>query len=279
MTIEIRQDVLTHALTARFAATFDRPVPDRAAQQGVHWCLCTPQAPTGTLGQDGHPAAGGSFLPESDLPRRMWASSEIEFLRPIAVGEAIERRSSVADVKEKTGSSGNLLFVDVSHDVHAGGELAVRERQTIVYRPSANGSAAGPRELVFPAPSPDRGAQWKWQREIAPSTSLLFRYSALTFNSHRIHYDLDYAREKEGYPGLVVHGPLMATLLLDLCDRELGSNKLVGFGFRGVSPAFANEPLLLVGRPGDGDIIELAVVGADSRIVMTAKAGLAHSSV
>ncbi|AUW57105.1 hypothetical protein C1T17_02400 [Sphingobium sp. SCG-1] len=271
MNEEIREDIITPALAARIAATFDREPPQHDARQGVHWCLCTPDAMTANLGQDGHPTGKGGFLPRSPLPRRMWAASEVEFLRPLRVGAVVERRSTVVNTAEKSGGSGQLMFVTVEHEVRCGGEMAVREKQTIVYREAATSESGQSEEMSFPKPDPSRGDGWAWQRAITPTTPLLFRYSALTFNSHRIHYDLLYARSEEAYPGLVVHGPLMASLLLDLCDRQMGSNRLAFFAFRAKSPAFVNEPLLLVGKPGAGEI-ELAVLGGDGRAVMAANA-------
>lgn len=274
MSVENKDDILTPAFAAQFAATLDRDVFDAEAPQGIHWCLCTPQTPTADLGPDGHPAGGGGFLPASPLPRRMWASSAVEFFVPIMVGSQVKRKSRVLDVTEKSGGIGKLLFVNVQHDVEADDTLALREKQTIVYREAVTVNQPLPEPTPFPNPSPDRGQGWEWQRAIAPSVPLMFRYSALTFNTHRIHYDLAYVRNQEGYPGLVVHGPLMATLLLDLCDRELGRNKLATFAFRGKAPAFADEPLLLCGRP-DGQNIALAVLGADGRTVMEASATIA----
>lgn len=267
MSEEHRRDVLTPALAAHFAATLDRSVADEVAPQGIHWCLCTPETATRSLGEDGHPAGGGGFLPPSPLPRRMWASSDVEFLRPLRVGAAVERHSRVLSAKEKTGGRGPLLFVTVAHETASEGETAVRETHTIVYREAAMPARTG----SPPEPATDVGRDWPWRRVVTPSPPLLFRFSALTFNSHRIHYDLAYAREVEGYPGLVVHGPLMATLLLDLADRELGSNRLARFAFRALSPAFAGEPLTLVGRPGNGTV-SFAVLGVDGRTVMTAEA-------
>lgn len=271
MSTETRTDILTPALAGRFAATLDREVPENQARQGIHWCLCTPEAATQDLGADGHPAGGSRFLPQSPLPRRMWASSEVEFLSPIAIGATVERRSEVLDAVEKTGGSGKLLFVTVGHEVGSDGMIAIREKQTIVYREASEPKPGQPGRMSFPEPDTARGEGWKWQRPVTPTPPLLFRYSALTFNSHRIHYDLPYARDEEAYPGLVVHGPLMATLLLDLCDRELGANRLARFAFRAKAPAFVNEPLLLAGKEED-EGIELAVIGADGRTVMAATA-------
>lgn len=270
---ELRRDRIDPALLARWCATFDRAAPaDGTVPQGLHWCLCTPDAPSATLGPDGHPLrddAPGSFLPPIPLPRRMWASSRTEFLLPLRVGEAVERRSQVLSVAEKSGSSGALAFVEVEHVTSGEAGAAVREVQTVVYREAADPAAP-------PAPPPlGTGtfdpAPWPVHRALTPSEVLLFRYSALTFNSHRIHYDLPYAAEVENYRGLVVHGPLTATLLLDLARRELGDNVLKSFVFRGFSPAICGEMLHLMLRSKNA-AFELGAFAADGRKVVEASA-------
>ncbi len=264
---ETRHDQLTPALLARFRATIDSEEASNTAPQGIHFCLCTPDAATGALDSDGHPRRG-SLLPPVPLPRRMWASSKMEFLSPLTVGAAIERRSTVTAIAEKTGASGDLVFVTIDHETKADGTIAVREEQTLVFR-------AAPTDAPAPRP-PDQSidiGQWPWHRPLIPGPALLFRYSALTFNSHRIHYDLPYAVGEEHYRGLVVHGPLTATLLLDLVAREIGYNRLRHFAFRGAAPAFAGEPLHLVGRQA-GDTITLSALGGDGRTIMTAEAML-----
>ena len=270
---DARRDRIDAGLVARWCATLDRTAPaDGEVPQGVHWCLCLPDAPTATWGKDGHPHRddeAASFMPPVPLPRRMWASSKIDFIRPLRAGAAIERRSRIASVTAKTGGSGHLVFVDVAHDTLGDGELAVREVQSIVFREAAPHGAP-------PAPPPLGSGTfdatgWDTIRTIAPDAPLLFRYSALTFNSHRIHYDLPYATGEEGYRGLVVHGPLTASLLLDLARRELGDNRLRHFAFRGMSPGIAGEPLHLAFR-GAGEAIELGAFAADGRQVMSATA-------
>ncbi len=269
---QVQHDLLTPALLARFRATINSCETGEVTPQGIHWCLCLPEAATADLGEDGHPRRSdspNSFLPPIPLPRRMWASSKVEFVSPIAAGAAIIRTSTVAAVSQKSGGSGSLVFVDVDHDTTADDRLAVRERQTIVYR-----AATAP---VAPVPAPANIdpdlTGWDWHRSLLPSEPLLFRYSALTFNSHRIHFDRPYAVEAEGYRGLVVHGPLTATLLLDLAARHLGPNRLRNFAFRGVSPAFAGEPLHIAGRLA-GDTVVLEALGGDGRTVMAATASL-----
>ncbi len=262
-----RRDWVAEDTLIRFRATLDTPARGDTVPQGFHWCLCLPDDPTGSLSSDGHPDKGG-FLPPVPLPRRMWAGSDIEFLAPITVSADIERRSQVRKVTEKTGASGALVFVEVEHSTWANGVEAVRERQNIVYREAAVTSI----EMPDASGSPDLSG-WSWRRSIEPSPVLLFRYSALTFNSHRIHYDPVYAMAEERYPGLVVHGPLMATLLLDLCARAHGPDALSRFSFQAKSPAFAGQPLHFVGRQDEGGLI-LQAIGADGRVVMLATAAL-----
>ena len=269
-------DMLDEALAARWLATFDLPNPDPAIMpQGIHFALCTPDAPTAALGEDGHPArndSADSFLPPFQMPRRMWASSDIQFDKPIEVGSLIERRSRVVSVREKEGRTGPLAFVELEHITRANGAIAVTETQTLVYReaavPDAPLAPPEPGSAVFDASDCD--AIWT----VTPDPRLLFRYSALTFNTHRIHYDAPYAREVERYRGLVVHGPLTASLLLQLAARELGENAVDSFEFRGVSPAVAGEELTLVMHHPDEGTGEfgMGAFAADGRQVMKVRA-------
>jgi len=270
---DVRHDHVEPAAVNRWLATLDRAAPaDGSVPQAYHWCLCLPDAPTAILGADGHPVRGDSddsFLPPIPLPRRMWAASKVEFLTPLRSGQSIMRSSRVASITEKQGGTGKLVFAEVAHETHGDGALAVREIQSIVFRePAPAGAPAAP-------PPPGEGkfdaSGWDAHRMLVPSEALLFRYSALTFNSHRIHYDLPYATHEEGYRGLVVHGPLTATLLLDLAALHLGDNMLQRFAFRGLSPAICGDPLHLVLRRDD-DTIALAAFAADGRQVMAATA-------
>lgn len=261
---QVRHDMLTPALLARFRATFDSDDTGDVAPQGIHWCLCTPDTASAALDTDGHPRRG-DFLPPVPLPRRMWASSKLVFAAPIMVGAKIERRSVIAGIEEKTGGSGPLMFVEVDHVTTSNGVVAVTERQTIVYRGASSSGAAPSRQ------GDDPPSGYPWQRMLTPVERLLFRYSALTFNSHRIHYDAPYATDQEDYKGVVVQGPLTATLLLDLAAHHVGANRLSSFDFRCVSAAIAGESLQLAGRQV-GLAIALAAIGPDERIVMTATA-------
>lgn len=274
---EVRQsDRLDEALAARWLATFDLAKPQPALMpQGIHFALCTPDAPTARLGKDGHPSREDSpqgFFPPVSQPRRMWAASEIQFCAPLAIGAVVSRTSRIASVTEKDGASGQLVFVEVEHRTSANGTLSVIEKQTLVYRDDAAADAP------LSPPPPGEGAfdasGWSRTRTITPSETLLFRYSALTFNTHRIHYDAPYARDVERYRGLVVHGPLLASLLLQVAGEEFGDNRLARFNFRAVSPAICGEPLTLALRRS-GDAIELGSFASDGRQTMKASASLA----
>ena len=255
--------------TAALLALLDHPAeplaPGTPAPLGAHWLYFHRAARQSALGPDGHARRGGFLPPVDALPRRMWAGGQLDFTGPLCIGEAAQRRSTVADVAAKQGSTGPLVFVTVEHEIGGPGGVAVTERQDIVYRgPPVSGGA----------PRPPRAAptEARWRRTIRPDPVLLFRYSALTFNGHRIHYDQPYATETEGYPGLVVHGPLLATLLLDLCRREAG-RPVRRFEFRAVAPVFDTAPFTVAGNP-EGDTIALWVEGRDGALAMTATAVL-----
>lgn len=242
---ERASELLTPVLTERFLATFNRDGESFAGAEApllLHHALCHPVAATSELGPDGHPHRGG-FLPPITLPRRMWAGGAIAFHSAARVGETVTRTSVIDDVRIKQGRSGTLCFVTVTHDYSAEGRAVLSERQDIVYR-DAPVPGTAPRT---PPPAPE-GVM---RREVDPSPELLFRYSALTFNSHRIHYDLPYVTGEEGYPGLVVHGPLQAALLVQYA-ADLRSAAPARFEFRGLSPAFSGHPLVLHASEEDG---------------------------
>lgn len=208
-----------------------------------HWLHFLPRVRQSELGLDGHPARGG-FLPPVPLPRRMWAGSLLRFHEPIPLSAVMERRSSIADVAAKFGRSGPLVFVKVAHEINVGGKLVLDEQQDIVYRDiAAPNRSQSPTDSSASIPQPPRSSELT--REVTPDSALLFRYSALTFNSHRIHYDLPYCQTVEGYPGLVVHGPLVATLLLDHFLKHDSRRRLRGFRFRAEKPLFATAPFKL----------------------------------
>ncbi|AKQ42713.1 hypothetical protein CP97_12710 [Aurantiacibacter atlanticus] len=258
-------ELLTSTLVERLYATLDRegPVTEGAeAPLLIHHCLCQPAVPTSALGPDGHPPRGG-FLPPVPLPRRMWAGSAINFHSAPRIGEQVTRRSIIDDVTLKEGRSGRLCFVTVSHQVYAGGREVLHERQDIVYR---DVPPADTRPRASPSPAPTGAAQ----REIRPTPELLFRYSALTFNGHRIHYDYPYATGEEGYPGLVVQGPLQAMLLAQYAE-ELRGCAPARFSFRSLSPIFGEAQFTLNAREEDG-ATALWTAGAGGPIAMEARA-------
>lgn len=231
-----------------------------------HWFYFLPRAPQSRLGPDGHPERGG-FLPPIPYPRRMFAGARLRLHRPLALGAPARREGVIRTVTTKSGRSGSLAFVTVGYSFFQGDVLCLEEEQDIVYRePGPPVPAPAPAEL----PPPPAGA---WSRVVAPDSRLLFRFSALTFNAHRIHYDRDYATREEGYPGLVVHGPLTAILLLELVRRN-ASRPVAGFSFRGQAPLFDLAPFRLVAAP-QGGRVALEAQGPDGRVALSAEAELA----
>src|SRR5689334_15425119 len=211
----IATDIVVPTSAVALGATldYDAPLlPGDALALLWHWIFFRPTVAQAQIGEDGHPRKGG-FLPDLGLPRRMWAGGRLRFHAPVTVGSAITRESSILNVSEKQGRTGKLGFVTVKHRIYCEGTLAIDEEQDIVYREPAAPGAPTP----APTAAPDSA---QWHRQIVPDEVLMFRYSALTFNGHRIHYDKPYATQVEGYPNLVVHGPLIATLLMDLLRRQ-----------------------------------------------------------
>ena len=264
---ETTSEVVTPGLVSRFNATFDRTSSLDAGAEApilVHFCLSQPAVPTAELGLDGHPERG-VFLPPVPLPRRMWAGGSIEFHNPIRIGDLVSRRSVIEDVTIKEGRSGALCFVSVVHHIESGGRAALTEIQDIVHRAAPTGNtAAGPSQDTDPVPAGPK------QRAISVSAPFLFRYSALTFNAHRIHYDESYSRQDEGYPDLVVHGPLQATLLCQYA-ADLWGNAPTSFRFRSQSPLFASDEFAL-NAVQDEDKLNLWTVRPDGSVSMRATA-------
>jgi 3-methylfumaryl-CoA hydratase len=243
---ETRHDSIVPTPVLALAATLDHPAAPVPAGTTLpplwHWLYFLPMHRHSEIGADGHAKRGG-FLPPVPLPRRMWAGSQLEFHTPVRVGDAVARKSTIADVAEKDGRSGQLVFVKVKHELLCNGATApaITEFHDIVYR-----QAQRPTDVD---PQPQAAATGAaWQREVVPDDVLLFRYSALTFNGHRIHYDRKYATEVEGYPGLIVHGPLIATLLLDLLRRHAPDAEVAAFRFKAVRPTFDLHPFKLNGQ-------------------------------
>ncbi|MGU7784370.1 acyl-CoA dehydrogenase [Burkholderia sp. PU8-34] len=264
---EVATDLVSLTPAAALAAVLDhdtRPRAGDALPPLWHWLYFWSVARQSELGADGHPRTGG-FLPDLGLPRRMAAGGRLRFAAPLAIGAPATRMSRILSVERKAGRSGRLAFVTVQHCVESDGVLCIEEEQDIVYREPAEPGAPLPQ----PVPAPD-GAQWV--REIEPSETLLYRYSALTFNGHRIHYDRRYAQEVEAYPDLVVHGPLIATLLLDLVARSLPGAVVRDYTYKAVRPTFLGHPFTLCGRlADDGRTAELWAKDHEGWLTMSAQ--------
>jgi 3-methylfumaryl-CoA hydratase len=271
---ETLHDQVTAAPLRALSATLDRDDPAPATGTPLpalwHWLYFLPAHRHSEIGPDGHPQRGG-FLPPVPLPRRMWAGSRLVWNtdNPLRVGDDVQRLSRIASVQHKHGRSGDLVFVQVAHELRNAHGPALSDVHDIVYR-----DAPHPGD---PAPEPsaaETGAAW--QRKLTPDDVLLFRYSALTFNGHRIHYDRRYVTEVEGYPGLVVHGPLIATLLMDLLRRHLPTAAVRSFSFKALRPSFDGRPLRVNGQPSrDGRSVRLWAQDADGWLTMTADVELA----
>jgi len=229
-----------------------------------HWLYGLPTIAQAQLSGDGHPKLG-QFLPPISLPRRMWAAGSVEFLHPIRIGDSIRKYSVIEAIEEKKGRSGDLVFVKLRHDVHCPAGLALRETQELVYRNKPAASASLLESATEdPLPAPD------WTRTLWPDPVLLFRFSAVTFNSHRIHFDRDYAVGVEGYPGLVVHGPLIAILLMDLFLQNHPGARITRFRFRAQRPLFDFQPLTICGINRDAGA-ELWALNPNRQIAMSAE--------
>ncbi len=246
-------DIVTAQLVKGLRATLfqeiGEPKKGDAAPYTVHWCLAQPVFPMSQLGPDGHPTRGG-FLPPVPLPRRMWAGGELEFVDSLRVGDEPTRKSRIADVALKSGSTGMLCFVAVDHEVTTPRGVAVRERQNIVYRDMGSAQAA---TSAKPAPPPPSAQHRETHRS---DPVLLFRYSALTFNGHRIHYDRDYVTKVEGYPGLIFHGPLQAAFIIEMAAKLRGGKPPKKFIYRGVQPLFEGSEFS-VNANDNGESMEL----------------------
>ncbi|MBN2753030.1 MAG: MaoC family dehydratase N-terminal domain-containing protein [Rhodospirillaceae bacterium] len=267
---ETVRDEIVAAQVAAMSATIDRDDPLPQVGDPLpplwHWLFFMPRMRRSLLGRDGHPALGG-FLPPVPLPRRMWAGGRLTWMAPLAVGRAAEKHSTVTDVQVKQGKTGPLVFVTVRHDLSQDGVACLTEEHDIVYRDYDAPGAAKPKPgLAALVP--------EFSRDVVPDSVLLFRYSALTFNGHRIHYDRAFCTEEEGYPGLVFHGPLTATLLVDLVRNAFPARTLASFSFRAVSPLFDTAPFSIHGcktPQSDDGAYTLWAQNSEGRLAMQAE--------
>lgn len=263
---ETMSDTIAPRQARQMAATLDYGPEATSAllDAGVlpplwHWMAFQPETPMSGLGPDGHARRGG-FLPPVPLERRMWAGGRLRFHADPPIGQGLERRSEILSVTEKSGGAGRLVFVTVLHSITAAGALLVEEEQDIVY-------LAAPETFTPPPPKP-APANPAWRVDVPVDPVKLFRYSALTFNGHRIHYDLDYCREVEKYPGLVVHGPLQATQMIEAARHATPGRTPAKFSFRGVRPLFHTDILHIAGHPGDNGATSVLAVNGDGLITM-----------
>ena len=268
---ETVHDIIGPTPVAALTATLDHPAAPVAVGTPLpplwHWLYFLPLHRQSEIGSDGHARRGG-FLPPVPLPRRMWAGSQFEFRAPVRVGDAVARTSTIVDVTQKEGRSGKLVFVKVRHELRCNGaaDAALVEFHDIVYREARQPGDIEPPPVAAPDGAP-------WQRTITPDDVLLFRYSALTFNGHRIHYDRKYVTEVEGYPGLIVHGPLIATLLMDLLRRHAPEADVASFKFKAVRPTFDLHAFSVNGRR-DGNTVKLWAQDVEGWLTMDAVATL-----
>ena len=257
----VRTDILEPWPSQAMVALLDRDPRTLAEGSplplGWHWLYFKHPVRASGLGPDGHERRG-AFMPEVDLPRRMWAGGTLRSLRPARIGARAELRSGIREVEEKRGKSGRLVFVTVGHTLLQDGHACVEEKQVIVYREAGQRLATSPTPSAPPAPSapPTMSPAAAWTETFLPTPVTLFQFSALTYNGHRIHYDQPYVTGQEGYRGLLVHGPLTALLLLDAARRH-GRGTLSRFRYRALAPLFVDEPITLVGRPdSEGEVVE-----------------------
>jgi 3-methylfumaryl-CoA hydratase len=267
---EEKEDLIAQSPVQAAAATLDDTTTEFAVGSPLpplwHWFFFLPRVSQSCLGPDGHPQRIG-FMPPIDLPRRMFAGARLRFLRPLTIGRPAQRRSLIREVLQKEGRMGRLVFVTIAHAIHQDDAVCIEEEQDIVYRePVAPVEAPKPREL---APAPPGS----WTRLVNPDPTLLFRFSALTFNAHRIHYDRTYATTVEGYPGLVVQGPLTAVLLMEMVRSHVGQS-VTTFTFRARAPLFDLAPFRLIATPR-GDHVDLEAQGPDGSVTLTGGADLA----
>ncbi|MHA1600067.1 MAG: FAS1-like dehydratase domain-containing protein [Alphaproteobacteria bacterium] len=266
---DVIDPVRARALHAALDLPGRAPGPSDPLPPLWHWLYFWSTHPASALGPDGHPERGG-FLPPIELPRRMWAGSRVTFPQPLPIDSVARKQSTIADVRMTQGRSGPLAFVTVRHEISTEGEVCIIDEHEIVYRaPSACDAAARPGE-----PAPHAGV---WQRQWRADPVLLFRYSALTFNGHRIHYDRPYATEVEGYPGLVVHGPLLATLMVELAREHNVRADITAFEFRAYRPIFDGAPFTVCGASsGNGSSAELWVADASGAVAAKGRVALAE---
>ena len=271
--VKDRNDSMAPEQLQRFEALMNRkpqsvtkgtPLPACA-----HWCYFTPIDMQSELAVDGH-ARKGDFLPPVELPKRMWAGGKITFKKPLLAGVPAEKKSTIIAINEKDGSSGKLCFVTIRHQISAKGALAIDEEQQLVYREESE-------EGAHPIRTKPLDIDSDWKISTRPDSIQLFRFSALTFNSHRIHYDLDYVKKMEGYPNIVVHGPYLLVLMLDAFKNKDDGRVIEDVEYRAVGPVYLGEQITIHGKGVDNHRTELRVTGHEGNLAMTATVNWTYS--
>lgn len=263
---QTRTEIIHQQSLNGFAALMDEDVPTSAiVPPGGHWMYFLPTDKQSRLAEDGH-AFKGDFLPPVDLPRRMWAGGRLTFHNQLKAGDTAEKTSTIKSVTPKKGRTGNLVFVTVEHEISNADGICITEEHDIVFRDAPSEDAASPKQ---PQPAPVDG---QWETGIIPDSVMLFRYSALTYNGHRIHYDREYCQNVEGYPGLIVHGPLLGTLLMRLAVRKMEERELASFSFRNFNPIFDTAPFTLNGREENDRQCAVWAAGPGGELAVSATA-------
>ena len=265
---EIAFDEVSQSLEARFRATLDEdpgnPQKGEIASSGLHWALAPAVVKSSLLGKDSHPKKG-EFLPPVPLPRRMWAGCRTHFLKPLKIGDLVKKRSSVVDINLKDGKSGLLCFVTANYEFFVDDQLMIKEDHDLVYRDYNNEDKTIFVKNDLPFVKSD------YEEKIFAHPTMLFRYSAITFNGHRIHYDYPYSTEEEGYKDLVFHGPLQATLMLRAAEKYKKA-KVKSFSHRGVAPVYANDDLIINIENKPNDSLNCFTSTKDAGMTMKAEA-------
>jgi 3-methylfumaryl-CoA hydratase len=265
---EIAFDEVSQSLEARFRATLDEdpgnPQKGEIASSGLHWALAPAVVKSSLLGKDSHPKKG-EFLPPVPLPRRMWAGCRTHFLKPLKIGDLVKKRSSVVDINLKDGKSGLLCFVTANYEFFVDDQLMIKEDHDLVYRDynKEDKTIFVKNDLPF--------IKSDYEEKIFAHPTMLFRYSAITFNGHRIHYDYPYSTEEEGYKDLVFHGPLQATLMLRAAEKYKKA-KVKSFSHRGVAPVYANDDLIINIKNKPNDSLNCFTSTKDAGMTMKAEA-------
>lgn len=235
----------------------------------AHWIYFNPAAPQDALAADGHPQKG-DFLPPVELPSRMWAGGTIRFKKPLTTGQSADKKTTITAIDEKDGTSGKLCFITLRHQISTAGALAIDEDQEIVFREASEKGA-------HPIRTQPVDVDFDWKKSIQLNSAHLFRFSALTFNSHKIHYDHPYATQTEGYPNLVVHAPLLLVLMMNFFKTKTDGKVIEEIAYRAAGPMFLDEEITITSKDTDNNKVEMRALGPDQKIALKASVTWTYS--